>query len=38
MARAEIPVSALNEHPDIKNDEAVLKWIIGRIEKRAGGK
>jgi nanoRNase/pAp phosphatase (c-di-AMP/oligoRNAs hydrolase) len=38
MARAEIPVSSLNGHPDIKNDEAVSKWIIGQIEKKAGVK
>ncbi len=38
MARAEIPVSALKGHPDIKNDETVLKWIIGQIEKKAGKK
>jgi nanoRNase/pAp phosphatase (c-di-AMP/oligoRNAs hydrolase) len=38
MARAEIPVSALSGHPDVTNDETVLKWIIARIEKRAGKK
>jgi nanoRNase/pAp phosphatase (c-di-AMP/oligoRNAs hydrolase) len=38
MARAEIPVTALNGHPDLKNDDMILKWIIGQIEKRAGKK
>lgn len=38
MARAEIPLSALKEHMDLKNDEMVLKWIIGQIEKRTGKK
>ncbi|RPH50595.1 MAG: phosphoesterase [Desulfobacteraceae bacterium] len=38
MARAEIPISALNGHPDLKSDEMVLKWIIAQIEKRAGKK
>jgi nanoRNase/pAp phosphatase (c-di-AMP/oligoRNAs hydrolase) len=38
MARAEIPVSALKEHPDLKNNEMVLKWIIAQIEKKAGKK
>ena len=38
MARAEIPVSALKEHLDLKNNEMVLKWIIGQIEKKAGKK
>lgn len=38
MARAEIPVSALKEHPDLKNDEMVLTWIIAQIEKKAGKK
>jgi len=38
MARAEIPLSALKEHTDLKNDEMMLKWIISQIEKRAGKK
>ncbi|MDP3283948.1 MAG: phosphoesterase, partial [Desulfobacterales bacterium] len=38
MARAEIPVSALKEHPDLKNSEMVIKWIIAQIEKKAGMK
>ena len=38
MARAEIPVFAFKEHTDLKNDEMVLKWIIGRIEKKASVK
>ena len=38
LARAEIPVSALKVHLDLKNNEMILKWIIGQIEKRAGKK
>jgi nanoRNase/pAp phosphatase (c-di-AMP/oligoRNAs hydrolase) len=38
MARAEIPLSALKEHADLKNDEMVLKWIIAQVEKKAGKK
>ena len=38
MARAEIPVSVLKGHPDMKNDKMVLKWIISQIEKKAGKK
>ena len=37
-ARAEIPVEALTQTVDIDDHQAVLKWIIARIEKQAGAK
>ena len=37
-ARAEIPFEALNEDVDYENDEKLLRWIIHRVEKRAGKK
>ena len=37
-ARAEIPFEALNEDVDYENDEKLLRWIIQRVEKRAGKK
>lgn len=37
-ARAEIPLEALKNEIDYENDEKLLKWIINRVEKRAGKK
>jgi len=37
-ARAEIPFEALNEDVGYENDEKLLRWIIQRVEKRAGKK
>jgi len=37
-ARAEIPLETLKNEIDYQNDEKVLKWIINRVEKRAGKK
>jgi nanoRNase/pAp phosphatase (c-di-AMP/oligoRNAs hydrolase) len=37
-ARAEIPLEALKDEVNYENDEKLLKWIIQRIEKRAGKK
>jgi nanoRNase/pAp phosphatase (c-di-AMP/oligoRNAs hydrolase) len=36
MARAEMPVADLKEHTDYKDDKKLLRWIINRIEKKAG--
>jgi nanoRNase/pAp phosphatase (c-di-AMP/oligoRNAs hydrolase) len=36
MARAEIPIPDLVNHVDHQDDPKVLRWIIQRIEKRAG--
>jgi len=36
MARAEMPVADLKEHTDFKDDKKLLRWIINRIEKKAG--
>jgi nanoRNase/pAp phosphatase (c-di-AMP/oligoRNAs hydrolase) len=38
MARAEIPVEALKGVVDYANDKKVLRWIINKIEKKAGKK
>ena len=38
MARAEISVEALKEVIDYKNDRKLLRWIINKIEKKAGKK
>lgn len=38
MARAEIPVEALKEIVNYKDDKKLLRWIINQIEKRAGKK
>jgi nanoRNase/pAp phosphatase (c-di-AMP/oligoRNAs hydrolase) len=38
MARAEIPVEALKGVVDYTNDKKVLRWIINKIEKKAGKK
>ena len=37
-ARAEIPLEALKKEIDYENDQKLLKWIINRVEKRAGKK
>ena len=37
-ARAEIPFEALKDEVNYENDEKLLRWIIQRIEKRAGKK
>lgn len=37
-ARAEIPFEVLKDEVNYENDEKLLKWIIQRIEKRAGKK
>lgn len=34
MARAEIPLSVLEGKVDLSQDKKVLKWMIGRIEKK----
>ncbi len=36
MARAEMPVADLKEHTDYKDDKKLLRWIISRIERKAG--
>jgi len=36
MARAEVPVSDLKEHTDYRDEKKLLRWIIGRIERKAG--
>ena len=36
MARAEVPVADLKEHTDYKDEKKLLRWIIGRIERKAG--
>ena len=38
MARAEIPFEALKEVVDYKHDKKLLRWIINKIEKKAGKK
>ena len=38
MARAEIPFTHLKEVVDYKDDKKLLRWIINKIEKRAGEK
>jgi len=37
-ARAEIPLEALKDEVDYENDKKLLRWIIHRVEKRAGKK
>jgi nanoRNase/pAp phosphatase (c-di-AMP/oligoRNAs hydrolase) len=37
-ARAEIPLESLKNEIDYENDEKLLKWIINRVEKKAGNK
>ena len=38
MARAEIPFEVLKEVVDYKDDKKLLRWIINKIEKKAGKK
>ena len=38
MARAEIPFTDLKEVVDYKDDKKLLRWIINKIEKKAGKK
>lgn len=38
MARAEIPFTDLKEFVDYKDDKKLLRWIINKIEKKAGKK
>ena len=38
MARAEIPFADLKEVVDYKDDKKLLRWIINKIETRAGKK
>jgi nanoRNase/pAp phosphatase (c-di-AMP/oligoRNAs hydrolase) len=38
MARAEIALSDLAEQVDIQDEKKLLKWLINRVEKRAGQK
>jgi nanoRNase/pAp phosphatase (c-di-AMP/oligoRNAs hydrolase) len=35
MARAEIPISTIQDHLDIKDDRLVQKWVLNRIQKGA---
>lgn len=37
-ARAEIPLEVLKGEVDYENDKKLLRWITGRVEKRAGKK
>ncbi len=38
MARAEVPVKSLKELVDYRDENKMMRWIINRIEKRAGKK
>ena len=38
LARAEIPLEALKNEVDYQNNKKLLRWIIQRVEKRAGKK
>ncbi len=38
MARAEIAFSELSNQIDFRDDKKLLKWLINRVEKRAGKK
>ncbi len=38
MARAEIALSDLSEQVDIRDEKKLLRWLINRVEKRAGEK
>lgn len=38
MARAEIALSDLTEQVDIRDEKKLLKWMINRVQKRAGKK
>jgi len=37
-ARAEIPLEAIKDEVNYENDKKLLRWIIQRVEKRAGKK
>ena len=37
-ARAEIPLEKLKDEVDYENEKKLLRWIINRVEKRAGKK
>jgi nanoRNase/pAp phosphatase (c-di-AMP/oligoRNAs hydrolase) len=36
MARAEVPLADLKKHIDYKDEKKLLRWIIDRIERKAG--
>ncbi|MDY6793422.1 MAG: DHH family phosphoesterase [Thermodesulfobacteriota bacterium] len=36
MARAEMPVVEIKEYTDYKDEKKLLRWIISRIERKAG--
>ena len=38
MARAEIPLNAIKDRVDYKDDKKLVRWVINQIEKRAGEK
>jgi nanoRNase/pAp phosphatase (c-di-AMP/oligoRNAs hydrolase) len=38
MARAEIALSDLSQQVDFRDEKKLLKWLINRVEKRAGQK
>ena len=38
MARAEMPLSELPEHIDHQDHQRFLRWLINRVERRAGNK
>jgi len=38
MARAEIPLDAIQNVCDLKDDQKLLRWIIHQIQKKAGNK
>ena len=38
MARAEIALSDLTQQVDCKDEKKLLRWLINRVEKRAGKK
>jgi hypothetical protein len=38
MARAEIHLEVLKDEVNYENNQTLLKWIIRRVEKRAGKK
>jgi nanoRNase/pAp phosphatase (c-di-AMP/oligoRNAs hydrolase) len=38
MARAEVALSDLPEHVDCQDNKRVLRWLINRVERRAGKK
>ena len=38
MARAEIPISEIQDRIDIKDEKSVQQWVIHRVERGAGKK